>query len=60
VALNAGTEAARLSVDLADVSGRSLEAVPLPGWGFSGVNGTDAGRAEMDLPARAGGVWRLA
>jgi cyclomaltodextrinase len=59
VGLNAGGSAARLVVDVPGGGGRRLEPIPLPGWSPApAVVGAD-GRAELDLPARCGGVWRL-
>ncbi len=61
VAINAGVGPATLAIDLPDAAdGHHLEPVPLPGWRNDTVAIEQGGHARIDLPARSGGVWRLA
>jgi cyclomaltodextrinase len=59
VCLNAGTEPARLGVELPGFPGRTLVEVELPGADAGAPMPVADGRAEIDIPARGGRILRL-
>jgi neopullulanase len=59
VAVNAGPEPIRLAVEVPELAGRTLAAVALPGSDRGAAVVVADGRAEIEIPARAGRVLKV-
>jgi neopullulanase len=60
IAINAGDVAARLTLDVPELDGRSLQSIRWPGWPAAGSAEATviAGRADVEVPPRDGLVLR--